>query len=598
MYVRVARWRSGFIAAACGALLALGLGSATAQSEMSAVEAFHQATSPSAPYSLPHFWAATFPEIGATDYVDPTFIGSADSLDAGVTACGSTATSMAGNAEYCPADGSIAFDDALLSYLHTEFGPAASIAVLAHEWGHHVQAHMARPSVSQRSELQADCYAGMYVGHLVDAGILTPDDVLGSLASTEGAGDDAYGATSYLEWHDSGVHGASNTRRQAFGTGYQTGDPELCLAYRQWAPQPPLVLAASSLSADRQIELPAGAFTEILGEDAYTIETPQAYVQLHTVWLDPATEPSAAVRDALDQAWGTDEVYVDDIVEGWLDIPGWSSGLGARGVLYNLTDEGSRAEGAVGLQIHQSGEADLFVAVSTSPWLGDPVTTAGHALDSLGWGYCDYAAPVPDNCALRPAVDAGASRPLPRATPRPIADWEPDDVWSPDGSGAEDVQVQDPVGQKPLTNKQIGADLKASLPANLTCKQQRKTKSIRDPLKHEAKAAIICDRLESQWDLKLDYIALFRFEDWLSMFDYWWVRRSDNPPMLSNAWACADGKRGYGDWAHGVYFCYVTKSGTAILRWTDKRTNTYGVLDAVAGNRNLKRLHQRWVELR
>jgi hypothetical protein len=59
--------------------------------------------------------------------------------------------------------------------------------------------------------------------------------------------------------------------------------------------------------------------------------------------------------------------------------------------------------------------------------------------------------------------------------------------------------------------------------------------------------------------------------------------------------ACEDGGRGYGKWAYGNYFCYLSKD-KAILRWTDKRTSTFGVIDA--HNRDLGQLYASWEDLR
>jgi hypothetical protein len=45
---------------------------------------------------------------------------------------------------------------------------------------------------------------------------------------------------------------------------------------------------------------------------------------------------------------------------------------------------------------------------------------------------------------------------------------------------------------------------------------------------------------------------------------------------------------------HGEVICYVTRSGNAALRWTDQRTDTYGVLNAVAGRDDLAVLYRHW----
>ena len=116
-----------------------------------------------------------------------------------------------------------------------------------------------------------------------------------------------------------------------------------------------------------------------------------------------------------------------------------------------------------------------------------------------------------------------------------------------------------------------------------------------DPFKRGAVAAVIFDELETELDRSVDYIALFRFRNagWLD--GYWWERTYDlesvAPPRLL---PCADGRPGQDVWLHGDYLCYVSESGTAQLRWTDQRTDTYGVMNAVAGRKSLQRLYRQW----
>jgi hypothetical protein len=57
---------------------------------------------------------------------------------------------------------------------------------------------------------------------------------------------------------------------------------------------------------------------------------------------------------------------------------------------------------------------------------------------------------------------------------------------------------------------------------------------------------------------------------------------------------CADGRPGLDAWQYGEYLCYVADAGYGLLRWTDERTGTYGVLNATAGRKNLTRLYRQW----
>jgi len=140
-------------------------------------------------------------------------------------------------------------------------------------------------------------------------------------------------------------------------------------------------------------------------------------------------------------------------------------------------------------------------------------------------------------------------------------------------------------------------ELEASLPRPLACEAYGQSAVANDPFSYGAEAAINCGRTSSEGFPQVAYMTLFRFPDGSTMGDYWAFRADQNPGMSSRVGACRDGNKGYGSWAHGEYFCYVSKTGGhALLRWTDERTNTYGVLDA--NNARLKPLYRAWTELR
>jgi hypothetical protein len=120
----------------------------------------------------------------------------------------------------------------------------------------------------------------------------------------------------------------------------------------------------------------------------------------------------------------------------------------------------------------------------------------------------------------------------------------------------------------------------------MTCKKYR-DHAKNDPFDYDASGAILCDettdsRIEDQ---DVNQFALFRFPNAGSMADYWRYRVGEFPGrMPRRSTTCWDGTRGIAKWEYGKVACYVSTSsaGTraARIRWTDKRTNTYGVLDA------------------
>ena len=127
--------------------------------------------------SVQKFWAGVFQRSNRQyHYVDTVFFsGQVD------TGCG-TADSQVGPF-YCPRDKLVYIDLGFFDELQSRFGVGSAVFVqayvIAHEYGHHVQDQLGvldkiagdrqRPeSLSVRSELQADCYAGVWAAHAVE----------------------------------------------------------------------------------------------------------------------------------------------------------------------------------------------------------------------------------------------------------------------------------------------------------------------------------------------------------------------------------------------------------------------------------------------
>jgi predicted metalloprotease len=180
-----------------------------------------------------NFTPATFT---AYDYVTPT-------------GCG-TGQSSAGPF-YCPSDAHIYLDLAFFNELSQRFGAPGEFArayVIAHEYGHHIQNLLGvmdrggigsmgprgpsrgADSESVRTELQADCYAGVWAYHANQQfAILQNGDVEGGLRAASSVGDDTLQKESqgYVV-PDSFTHGSSAQRVRWFERGLEGGRMEAC----------------------------------------------------------------------------------------------------------------------------------------------------------------------------------------------------------------------------------------------------------------------------------------------------------------------------------------------------------------------------------
>jgi hypothetical protein len=118
-----------------------------------------------------------------------------------------------------------------------------------------------------------------------------------------------------------------------------------------------------------------------------------------------------------------------------------------------------------------------------------------------------------------------------------------------------------------------------------------------DPFEYGAIGAVLFDELNDELDRSVDYVALFRFRNNDYLDGYWQWRTWDAEGAPMRTLPCADGRPGRDTWLHGEYLCYVSDDGVALLRWTDERSGTYGVMNGVAGRKDLARLYRAWTEI-
>ena len=187
-------------------------------------------------------WTGIFAD-GGGRYQPPTLV-----LFTGQTSSACGFASAAAGPFYCPGDRKVYIDLAFYRELSNRFhapGDFAQAYVIAHEVGHHVQnllgilpkVNAAQSQVGKtqanalqvRTELQADCFAGVWA-HVADGkGIVEVGDIDEALNAAAQIGDDTLQkqAQGYVV-PDSFTHGTAAQRSRWFKRGYTSGAVDSC----------------------------------------------------------------------------------------------------------------------------------------------------------------------------------------------------------------------------------------------------------------------------------------------------------------------------------------------------------------------------------
>jgi uncharacterized protein len=175
-------------------------------------------------------------------YVEPTLTVVDGSTP---TQCG-TASNAVGPF-YCPPEQGVYVDPTFFDLMQQQFGASAGnlaqLYIVGHEWGHHIQnivGTMDRypnngtgPGTNGvRMELQADCYAGAWIGRMTEQtdadGVPylvkpTEAELEDALNAAFVVGDDHIQEISGFQNPESWTHGSSEQRQYWFALGYSEG---------------------------------------------------------------------------------------------------------------------------------------------------------------------------------------------------------------------------------------------------------------------------------------------------------------------------------------------------------------------------------------
>jgi len=189
-------------------------------------------------------WAQILPQQAGRQYQNPVLVLFSDITNSG---CGTAQSAM--GPFYCPVDHKLYLDTAFFRDMQQKLGGGGQFAyayVIAHEVGHHVQNLLgllgrvqqaqesgngrAASDASVRTELMADCLAGVWAHHMnIRHQNIDETDIRQAVATASAIGDDRLARQSgRVAMPDSFTHGTSAQRVQWLTTGLRSGTVKAC----------------------------------------------------------------------------------------------------------------------------------------------------------------------------------------------------------------------------------------------------------------------------------------------------------------------------------------------------------------------------------
>ena len=247
---------------------------------------------------LNRYWTGDFPQVGGAAYqpipnerVSAYYPGEVPGLPAD---CEVTAEMAPSNAMHC--GGWVSWDESWLWEMYHAMGDFAPLMIIAHDWGHYVQATSEYPAEFDiRAELQADCLAGAFMRHAhLEAGILEDGDVQEGLLVFKAIANERPDDP----WMAEGAHGTPEERAVAIATGFAYDEPVICEEYDAWERSLPV-----DLGTGLTVTLPRGASGQLVQPGYLRVDLSGRQLStlvdvVHLTQHDPA-DPARVVADVI-----------------------------------------------------------------------------------------------------------------------------------------------------------------------------------------------------------------------------------------------------------------------------------------------------------